>query len=133
MKRDQRVWAAFFLLSLFVSMSALFEAFFMDAPSVYAGLIFFGMLFSPVELVLGILVQLHSRRNEYQADRFAVETTRNPKALAGALKKLSARNLSNLTPHPFYVFLHYSHPPVLKRLEAIGGIVLKDEHRTMKP
>lgn len=117
----------FYLLSLFLSVPALFEAFFMDTPSVYAGLIFFGMLFSPIELVLGILMQLHSRRNEFQADRFAVETTGNPKALSEALKKLSVRNLANLTPHPFYVFLNYSHPPILNRLEGIEKIELKDD------
>lgn len=111
----------FYLLSLFISLPPLFEAFFMDSASVYGGMIFFGMLYSPVEILLGLLLQEYSRRNEYQADRFAVENTREPHALAGALKKLSVQNLSNLTPHPFYVVLNYSHPPVLKRIEAILG------------
>jgi len=109
----------FFLLSLFISLPPLFDAFFMDSTSVYGGMIFFGLLYSPVEMILGLLMQEYSRRNEFQADRFAVEKTRNPQALASALKKLSAQNLSNLTPHPFYVVLNYSHPPVLKRIEAI--------------
>jgi STE24 endopeptidase len=111
----------FFLLSLFISLPPLFDAFFMDSVSVYGGMIFFGMLYSPVEILLGLLMQEYSRRNEFQADRFAVEKTKNPHALANALKKLSAQNLSNLTPHPFYVMLNYSHPPILKRIEALTG------------
>jgi STE24 endopeptidase len=111
----------FFLLSLFISLPPLFEAFFMESPSVYGGMIFFGLLYSPVEILLGILLQFHSRMNEFQADRFAVEKTGEPNALAVALKKLSAKNLSNLTPHPFYAALNYSHPPILKRIEAITG------------
>ena len=89
-------------------------------PSVYAGLIFFGMLYAPLDFFIGIFLQMLSRKNEYAADRFAVETIRNPGAMIEALKRLSACNLSNLTPHPFYVFLNYSHPPVLERIRAIA-------------
>jgi STE24 endopeptidase len=91
----------------------------MKTPSVYGGLIFFGMLFSPVDFFIGILMQMLSRKHEYEADRFAVKSTKDPDAMANALKKLSANNLSNLLPHPFYVFLNYSHPPVLERIKAI--------------
>ncbi|QTA85474.1 M48 family metallopeptidase [Desulfonema magnum] len=108
-----------FLLSLFISYQGLFDAFYMEQKSVYAGMIFFGMLYSPIEFFLGIFMQMRSRKNEYEADRFAVETTQDGSSLADALKKLSANNLSNLIPHPFYVFLNYSHPPVLKRIRAI--------------
>ncbi len=111
--------AVFFLLSLFISHQELFNAFYMEEKSVYAGLIFFGMLFSPIDFFLGIFMQMLSRKNEYEADRFAAETTGNPQALADALKKLSAHNLSNLLPHPFYVFLNYSHPPVLERIQRL--------------
>jgi STE24 endopeptidase len=69
-----------------------------------------------------ILLQIFSRKNEYEADRFAVNTTKNALSFISALKKLSAHNLSNLTPHPFYVFLNYSHPPVLKRIETIRAL-----------
>jgi len=109
----------FFLLSLFLSQKALFDAFFMDHMSIYTGLIFFGMLYTPIELILSIFMQAFSRRHEYQADRFAASTTRDPESFIGALKTLSAHNLTNLTPHPFYVFLNYSHPPVLQRIRAL--------------
>ena len=108
-----------YLLSLFVSYPGLFEAFYVPQPSVYAGLIFFGMLYSPLDFFIGLFMKIRSRRNETAADRFAVETTQDPQSMADALKKLSVHNLSNLLPHPFYVFLNYSHPPVLQRIRAI--------------
>ncbi|MBU4185198.1 MAG: M48 family metallopeptidase [Desulfobacteraceae bacterium] len=111
----------FFLLSVFVSYQGLFDAFYMEHKSVYAGLIFFSMLYSPIDFFIGIFIQMLSRKNEYDADNFAVETTKNPLSLVNALKKLSVHNLSNLLPHPFYVFLNYSHPPVLERVKAIKG------------
>jgi STE24 endopeptidase len=116
----------FFLLSFMISYPGLFEAFYMNHMSTYAGLVFFGMLFAPLEFFVGILMQIRSRSNEYQADRFAVAATRNPGAMIDALKKLSVHNLSNLLPHPFYVFLNYSHPPVLKRIQAIEKIEVND-------
>ncbi len=110
----------FFLLSVFISLPALFNAFYMAAPSIYAGMLFFGMLFSPVEFFLGVIMQAFSRYNERQADHFAVTTTRKRQPLISALKKLSVHNLSNLTPHPAYVVLNYSHPPILERIETIS-------------
>ena len=80
------------------------------------------MLYSPIEMVLSIFLNIFSRKNEYQADRFAAETIENSEDMVNALKKLTVHNLSNLRPHPFYVFLNYSHPPVLKRIEAIRSI-----------
>jgi STE24 endopeptidase len=109
----------FYLLSLFLNSEGLFNAFYMEQMSVHAGLIFFGLLFAPVELLLSVIMQIMSRKHEYEADRFAADTTGDPQHMIDALKKLSAGNLSNLTPHPFYVFLNYSHPPVLQRIRAI--------------
>lgn len=109
----------FFLLSLTISYPGLFDAFFVTHVSVYAGLIFFGMLFAPLDFFTGLLLNMRSRANEYQADRFAVRTTKNPEAMVNALKKLSVNNLANLLPHPFHVFLNNSHPPVLRRIQAI--------------
>jgi STE24 endopeptidase len=111
----------FYLLSVFISSPALFHAFFIDKISIYAGLIFFGLLYSPIDLFVSIFFQASSRKDEYEADRFAATTTGNGTALINALKKLSVANLSNLTPHPFYVFLNYSHPPVLERIRALSA------------
>ena len=111
----------FVLLSVFLSHVGMFQAFFVQQPSVYTGLVFFGMLYAPLDLVLSIGMQMVSRRHEYEADRFAVDTFEEPAALVQALKKLSVHNLANLTPHPLYVFLHYSHPPMLQRVRAIQG------------
>jgi STE24 endopeptidase len=79
------------------------------------------MLYSPLGFFIGIFMQMLSRKNETAADRFSVETTHDPQSMAEALKKLSINNLSNLLPHPLYVFLNYSHPPVLQRIQAIQG------------
>lgn len=97
----------------------LFDAFFVERPSVHAGLVLFSVLLSPAEAVLAAGLNAWSRRNEYEADRFAAATTAEPEALVGALKKLSVQNLSNLTPHPWHVALHYSHPPLLQRIAAL--------------
>jgi STE24 endopeptidase len=85
---------------------------------IHLNLIAFGILYTPISMITGLFLNALSRKNEYEADRFAVKTS-NGKELAKALKKLSADNLSNLMPHPAYVFVNYSHPPLLKRLEAI--------------
>jgi STE24 endopeptidase len=109
----------FFLLSLFLDSGPLFDAFYMEEMSIYAGLIFFGLLYTPVELVLSIFMQISSRKHEFEADTWAAETIEDPEDMVNVLKGLSRDNLSNLTPHPFYVFLNYSHPPVLQRIKAI--------------
>jgi len=108
-----------FFLSVLLGSPVLYQAFYMEQSSVYAGLLFFGLLYTPVEMVLSIAQQILSRKNEYEADRFASETTDEPGSFVDALKKLAIENLSNLTPHPFYVFLNYSHPPLLQRVQAI--------------
>ena len=88
-------------------------------PGFHIGLLAFTLIVNPVSLVLGILMNIYSRKNEFEADAFAKET-HNGGSLKEALKKLSVDNLSNLHPHPAYVFLHYSHPPLLERLKALG-------------
>jgi len=111
----------FFLLSLVMNNRLLFDAFFMHDLSVYGSLIFFSLLYTPVEWILSIFIQALSRKHEYEADYFAVSTFEEGTALGDALKKLSRNNLSNLTPHPLYVFLNYSHPPVMQRIMRIRG------------
>ncbi len=108
-----------FLLSFFIENEGLFAAFKMEELSIYASLIFFGFLYSPVSNLLSVWTNVVSRRYEFQADQFALQTTNQGEDFISVLKKLSADNLSNLTPHPLKVFLYYSHPPVLKRIEAI--------------
>ncbi|WP_321492298.1 M48 family metallopeptidase [uncultured Desulfobacter sp.] len=114
--------AIFYLLSLAITQQSLFTAFYVDTPSIYAGLVFFSILFSPIDLIISIIMQFFSRKDEYEADRFAVLTTQKAQALIMALKKLSADNLANLTPHPFYVFINYSHPPLAQRVAAMEKI-----------
>ena len=112
----------FFILSLFINNKDLFAAFQMQETSIYASLFFFGFLYAPIEMVIGISGNILSRRHEYEADAYAIKTTHKPQAMITALKKLSVDNLSNLTPHPLKVFLGYSHPPVLERIRAIDHV-----------
>jgi STE24 endopeptidase len=107
------------LFSVFVKQAGLFEAFGVDELSVYAGILFVSVLLRPLQLVLSIASAAFSRHNERQADAFAAATTGHGALLAAGLKRLSKDNLSNLTPHPFYVFLKYSHPPLLQRVRSL--------------
>ncbi|HLO57586.1 MAG TPA: M48 family metallopeptidase [Bacteroidales bacterium] len=107
-----------YILSLLIANPALSEALGGSQPAFHLGLIAFGILYSPISLVTGLLMNHISRRNEYAADNF-VKMNSNPEALVNALKKLSSKNLSNLTPHPAYVFFHYSHPTLLQRVKAL--------------
>jgi STE24 endopeptidase len=89
-----------------------------ETPSFHLGLIVFGILYSPLSLLIGLATNYLSRKNEFEADKF-VRVNYEPKYLAEALKKLSVKNLSNMMPHPAYVFFHYSHPPLLSRLAKL--------------
>lgn len=109
----------FLLLSIFLQVGGLYDAFFVDQMSVYTGLIFFGLLYTPADLLVSIPMQMLSRAHEFEADRFAIRTTEQVQAFIEALKKLAANNLTNLTPHPVRVLLYYSHPPLPERIEAI--------------
>ncbi len=109
----------FYLMSLFIGNEGLFAAFKMEHLSVYASLSFFGFLYSPVSMLISLLFNFFSRKCEYQADSFAAETTKGSAALISGLKKLGVSNLANLTPHAFHVLLHYSHPPLLMRIDTL--------------
>lgn len=113
-----QVGILFYLLSIFLSHKGLFDAFMMQNISIYAGMVFFIGLYIPIQLVLSVINNILSRKHEYEADAYAKETT-NDKDMVEALKKLSLDNLSNLYPHPLYVFLKHSHPSVLKRIQAL--------------
>jgi len=110
-----------YIISLFIGNPVLSQALGAQQGSFHMGILAFGLLYSPLSLLLGIMMNSISRKYEFQADRFAGENY-NPKALQEALIKLSVNNLSNLRPHPTYVFFHYSHPPLLQRLKALDEI-----------
>jgi STE24 endopeptidase len=107
-----------FILSLFIFNEQLSLAMGVEGLSLHINLIAFAILYSPISAITGLLQNMYSRKNEFEADAFA-KATYKPDALALALKKLSVDNLSNLYPHPLYVFMHYSHPPLLERLRAL--------------
>ncbi|HRW63091.1 MAG TPA: M48 family metallopeptidase [Bacteroidales bacterium] len=110
-----------FILSLFVGIPVLSNALGVEQSSFHVGLIAFGFLYSPISMLIGLMMNIFSRKNEFAADRFASENYKGIH-LQNALKKLSVNNLSNLTPHPAYVFFNYSHPPLLQRLQYIDKI-----------
>ena len=107
-----------FLFSLVVNNPSLSVALGAESPSFHLGLIVFGILYSPLSLLIGLVSNYISRKNEFEADRFVKEHYK-AEYLSSSLKKLSVKNLSNMMPHPAYVFFHYSHPPLLKRLEQL--------------
>lgn len=106
------------VLSVFVGNPLLSEALEVSEPSFHIGLIAFGILFTPISELTGLLMNFLSRKFEYQADNYA-KTTYAGAPLISALKKLSRNSLSNLTPHPAYVFAHYSHPTLLQRFRNL--------------
>lgn len=127
-KKKHIVWSYFlstaqifftlFILSLMVFNSNLSFALGGSQQAIHLNLLVFGILFSPISGITGLLMSLYSRKNEYEADAYA-KNNFDGAAMASALKKLSVDSLSNLYPHPAYVFFHYSHPPLLQRLEAL--------------
>ena len=107
------------LFSLFIDNRLLHEAFLMEHTSVYASLVFFSLLYSPIEFGLGLVFNALFRKQEREADRFVREIGADPRALVGALKSLSVDHLSNLTPHPLSVAINDSHPPLVQRIDEL--------------
>lgn len=107
-----------YLLSIFISNPLLSNAIGVSTPSFHAGLIAFGLLYSPISEITGLIMNYLSRKFEYQADNYAKNTYKSAPLVSG-LKKLSKSSLSNLTPHPAYVFMHYSHPTLLQRITQL--------------
>ncbi len=114
-----QIFFMLFILSLMVFNKNLSLALGGSQQAIHLNLLAFGILFAPISGITGLLMSMYSRKNEFEADAYARDHY-NGKALANALKKLSVDSLSNLYPHPLYVFFHYSHPPLLKRLEAMS-------------
>ena len=113
----------FYIMSIFLMNPDLFAVFKMDNLSIYASLVFFSMLYAPISLILGVFFSVISRKNEFSADAYSAQTAELPQSLISGLKKMSKENLSNLTPHWLNVFLNYSHPPVLKRIQALKAYI----------
>ena len=91
-----------------------------STPSFHLGMLGFFLLFTPVSTLLGVVFNALSRHNEYEADQFSIETYADARVqMHSALKKLASESLTNLNPHPMYVALNYTHPPILKRLKAL--------------
>ncbi len=111
-----------YLLSLMINSSEVSWAMGGQTTALHLNMLAFGILYSPISTLLGILGNMYSRKNEYEADQYAV-TTYAKEPLQTALKKLTSDNLSNLMPHPWYVFVHYSHPTLLQRLRAMDALV----------
>ncbi len=107
-----------YILSLLISNPLLSNALGVEIPSFHIGLIAFGMLYSPISEITGLIMNRFSRKFEYQADDYAKKTYK-AELLISSLKKLSKNSLSNLTPHPAYVFMHYSHPTLLERVRNL--------------
>jgi STE24 endopeptidase len=108
-----------FILSLMIYNENLSRALGSETLSIPLNLIAFSILFTPISAVTGLFMSIYSRKNEFEADAYAREAYSGA-ALMNALKNLSVDSLSNLYPHPWYVFFHYSHPPLLRRLEALA-------------
>lgn len=111
----------FYVLSLFVFSESLSVALGGSEMAIHLNFIAFGLLYTPISRLTGLFMNALSRKNEFEADAYAVSTYAG-KPLMEALKKLSVSTLSNLTPHPAYVFAHYSHPPLLQRLNAMEAL-----------
>lgn len=111
---------AFFVLAQALQWPTFFEAFGVASPKNYIGLVLFALFAGVLTFPLQPFFQALSRKNEYAADRFSIETTGETVHMKAALKKLAKDNLSNLTPHPWYSFFHYSHPTLSERLAALG-------------
>ena len=109
-----------FILSKFLDNPMLFSAFGVENISVYGGLLFFSLLYSPVDLIMSIITNAISRKHEFEADAFAQQHIGTSTHLIEGLKKLTVSNLGNLTPHPLTVWLGYSHPPILQRIRALS-------------
>ena len=107
-----------YLLSFFINNKLFSEALGSTDYSLALSLIAFVLLYTPLSVITGILMNMFSRKNEFEADAFA-KNTYGAASLISALKKLSSDSLSNLSPHPWYVFFYYSHPPLAQRVKVL--------------
>ncbi len=116
-----QIFFTLWILSLFVFSPELSQALGGSTYALHLNLLAFAVLYSPISGISGLLLSILSRRNEYEADAYA-KLMHSGNAMANALKKLSVDNLSNLFPHPWYVFFHYSHPTLMQRLARLEPV-----------
>jgi STE24 endopeptidase len=109
----------FYVASELITSHVMYESFGFSNTPYYVGLFLVGILWGPVSFFLSPLGMAISRKFEREADLYSIEITKRAKPLAAALKKMAKKNLSNLKPHPLYVFFNYSHPPLLERIEYL--------------
>jgi STE24 endopeptidase len=109
----------FYLASELITCHVMYESFGFSNTPYYVGLFLVGILWEPVSFFLSPLGMAISRKFEREADFYSIEITKRAKPLSTALKKMAKKNLSNLKPHPLYVFFNYSHPPLLERIEYL--------------
>ena len=114
--------AGFYLISLLAAQAWFYWSFGFEPGALVAALLLFGLLSGVVTFYFSPVAHWWSRRYEYQADAFAAEVMSEARSLIGALRKLNEKNLSNLTPHPFYSGFYYSHPTLLEREQALGMV-----------
>ncbi len=110
-----------YIFGLIVGSPLLSRALGVQEPNFHIGLLSFGILYTPVSFITGVFMTIISRKNEYAADAYANQFNLGD-ALISGLKTISSNALSNFTPHPMYVFFHYSHPPLLQRINAINKL-----------
>ncbi len=107
-----------YILSLLIYMPIFSEALNIENHSFHIALVTFSILYTPVSEISSIIFNLFSRKFEYEADEYA-DKSFDGKYLIQALKVLTKDSLSNLTPHPKYVWWHYSHPTLLERINQL--------------
>lgn len=117
-----------FLLSRMIFTSEVSYAMGGEVSTIHLNMLAFAILYSPLSRILGMFMNMLSRKNEYEADEYAVKNY-GANALIEGLKKMSSDHLSNLTPHPAYVFVHFSHPPLLQRVRAMKQVATKNQAR----
>ncbi|EKD27243.1 MAG: hypothetical protein ACD_79C00786G0004 [uncultured bacterium] len=115
-------FASFYIWSILIKYPPLYQAFKLQGNNLFPALVIFPLIMSPIMFFISPLLNIFSRKNEYEADSFAAKATNSPKDMQNALLKLNKENLSNLTPHPWYSFFYYSHPTLDERLDNLDSL-----------
>ncbi len=117
---------SFFTLHLISTQSWFYVAFGFSTDSMAPAFMLFFLLSGTITFWLSPLFNRTSRKHEYEADAFAVQAVGSADPLISSLRRLSEKNLSNLTPHPIYSAFHYSHPTLTERESAMRSLPVQD-------